>query len=101
MQHATLEQYGAVSEQTVSEMALGVRQRTGADYGVATSGIAGPSGGTAEKPVDTVWMAVAGPKGVYSQMKKYGDDRLRTIERACNEVFSMLIHQIKKDNEQA
>lgn len=101
VKHSTLEQFGAVSSETVSEMALGVRERLNADYGIATSGIAGPGGGSPEKPVGTVWMAVAGPDGVTVQLKKYGDDRLRTIERACNEVFAMLIHKIKEDNAKA
>ncbi len=92
---ATLEAHGAVSEETVVEMAEGVRSRLHADYGIATSGIAGPAGGSAEKPVGTVWLAVAGASGTVTRLKKYGDDRLRTIERACNEAFSMLIHQIK------
>lgn len=60
----TLNQYGAVSEQTVSEMATGVRSAAGSDYGLATSGIAGPDGGSEDKPVGTVWIGLATSTGV-------------------------------------
>jgi nicotinamide-nucleotide amidase len=57
----TIAKYGAVHEKTAKEMALGARQISGATYGLATSGIAGPTGGTREKPVGTVCIAVATP----------------------------------------
>jgi nicotinamide-nucleotide amidase len=62
----TLRRFGAVSEETVREMAEGVRRVAGAAYGLATSGIAGPLGGTAEKPVGTLCVGLAGPRGVVS-----------------------------------
>ena len=55
----TLENFGAVSEETVIQMANGVRKLMNTDYGIATSGVAGPDGGTEEKPVGTIWIAIS------------------------------------------
>lgn len=96
VRHETLMAHGAVSEETVREMAAGARERLGADYAVATTGIAGPGGGTPEKPVGTVWIAVAGPDGVTAKLLKFGDRRAQTIERTCNAVWSELIREVRR-----
>jgi nicotinamide-nucleotide amidase len=72
---ATLEAHGAVSEETVREMAIGARRRSKSDYAIAVTGIAGPTGGTNEKPVGLVHMAIAGPEGVAVQRKVNHFDR--------------------------
>lgn len=71
----TLATHGAVSEETVREMAAGVRARLGATWGIAISGVAGPDGGTAEKPVGTVHLAVAGPGVVEARKLSWPGDR--------------------------
>ena len=86
----TLEKYGAVSEETVSEMVQGAGRALGADYAVATSGIAGPSGGTAEKPVGTVWIAAAGPDFLVTKKYSFGRDRAMNIRRASTAALSLL-----------
>lgn len=86
----SLKEFGAVSEAVVCQMAEGVRSNMGADYGVATSGIAGPNGGTEEKPVGTVWIAVAGPLRTVARKYQFGHNRGRNIEISANTALNML-----------
>ena len=76
----TLRTHGAVSEETVAAMAKGVRSLFHADYGLASSGIAGPDGGTEDKPVGTVWIACAGPEGVETRKLQLTQDRMLNIQ---------------------
>lgn len=85
-----LKTQGAVSEACVTQMAEGVRKKLNTDYAIATSGIAGPDGGTAEKPVGTVWIAVSGPKATIAKQFNMGDNRERTIQRSAIQGLDML-----------
>lgn len=83
--------HGAVSREVVTMMAEGVARITGADCTVATSGIAGPDGGTPEKPVGTVWMAVHTPGGTTAFVRRLPGNRSRVIDRATTEVLLALV----------
>ena len=83
VKHETLEAFGAVSEQTAREMARGVRLALGADVGIATTGIAGPGGGTPEKPVGTVYIAVSTAEGETVKLLNLSPKRSREFIRIC------------------
>lgn len=93
----TLLAFGAVSEQTASEMALGAVANFKTDYAIAITGIAGPDGGTEQKPVGTVWIAVASRKEVKAKMYKFASQRLQNIERSAMAAMMMLFLQLKQD----
>ena len=84
VKHDTLETYGAVSEQTAREMAEGVRAKLGASMGLSVTGVAGPDGGTAEKPVGTVFIAVATEKGTEVRRLSLSSTRSRDFIRGAS-----------------
>jgi len=86
----SLTAHGAVSEAVVTEMASGVKNLLNTDYAIATSGIAGPDGGTKEKPVGTIWIAIATPECVYSENFHFGEHRGRNIRRTALQALNML-----------
>ncbi|MCS7227874.1 MAG: competence/damage-inducible protein A [Endomicrobia bacterium] len=86
----TIETYGAVSEQVVKEMCLGVKNLTGADWCISISGIAGPTGGTKEKPVGTVWICVYDGVNFYTRCFRFLGSRVEVKEQAVNAALDML-----------
>jgi nicotinamide-nucleotide amidase len=97
VQAETLATYGAVSEQTVKEMAQGAILHFNTDISVAVSGIAGPDGGTEDKPVGTVWIAVATPEKVVARLYNFGNKRLQNIERSASAALAMILKELKED----
>ena len=95
----TIEAHGVVSKEVVEGMAKGVHELMEADFGVATTGIAGPSGGTEENPVGTVWIGVASAKGVVSKRFNFGKERENVINRATIMAYEMLREEILAQTE--
>ena len=93
----TIEDFGSVSEPCVREMAEGAKKVFQTDYAIAVSGVAGPGGGTEEKPVGTVWIAVATPEKTVSKKFSYGDNRERNVLRACLSALNMLRLELTKN----
>ena len=92
----TLDEVGAVSEETVREMAKGCADETGADVTVVTSGIAGPGGGTVEKPVGTVWFACFYDGNVTAVKKIFSGNRFEIRKAAADYAIKFVLDIIKK-----
>ncbi|MCK9499119.1 MAG: competence/damage-inducible protein A [Bacteroidales bacterium] len=90
-----LEKYGAVSQQVVEQMAKGVLELLKTDYAISTSGIAGPDGGTIEKPVGTVWIGIASKTKTISRKFSFFNDREINIQRATNTALALMIEFLR------
>lgn len=97
----SLRLHGAVSREVVEEMALGAVKVLGCDCAVATSGVAGPGGGTKEKPVGTVWIAAAYGKEVVSHCFHFGRARAENIQSATDAALGLLMKLLQENNYQS
>ncbi len=92
-----LEQHGAVSEAVALEMAANGRRLLGVDYCLSTTGVAGPTGGSTEKPVGLVWVGLSGPNGTVAQSFQFGDNRERNLEMTTLSAMNWLRHYLKSN----
>ena len=90
-----LNSFGAVSQQVVEQMAKGIQNKMGSDFAIATSGIAGPDGGTENKPIGTVWIAIATPEKIFSKKFLFGNDRQRNVHKTAITAFNMLRKELE------
>lgn len=97
VQETTLATFGTVSEETVIEMATGAINQFQTDYSIAISGIAGPDGGTSEKPVGTVWIAIGTKEKAVAKLFNFTNKRIQNIERATTSALTMLLNLLKQD----
>ena len=91
----TLNTYGAVSRETVLEMAHGVRKRLTADIAVSVSGIAGPGGGSPEKPVGTTWIGLATPEGEWAKLFQFSGSREENKSASASAALEMLLEYLQ------
>ncbi len=94
-----IEQYGAVSEEVARSMSQGVRHKLQTDYGIAATGVAGPDGGSDEKPVGTVWIALSTPSTTITKRYIFGNDRAANRDRTVGAAFDMLYRYLKSRND--
>ena len=97
MSEDIIAKHGAVSSECVAAMAEGVRRITGSDFSVATSGIAGPGGGSKEKPVGLVWIGVSSKLGTETVKMTFRGDRKRNIERFASSALDTLRKMIQSE----
>lgn len=93
----TINNFGAVSEETVKEMSEGAKSAFHSDYSIAVSGVAGPDGGTIEKPVGTVWIAVTGKTKTITKTYNFGNKRTQNIERSATTALVLLYKLMKEE----
>lgn len=94
-----IKKYGAVSKQVVKVMAEAIRLKSNVDIGLATTGIAGPTGGSKEKPVGLVFIAVSTKLGTYIRRYKFSGNRLQNKELTCNAALWMILEHLKNEGE--
>ena len=92
----TIEEHGAVSKQTARAMAIGIKEQANVDIGISTTGIAGPTGGTKEKPVGLVYIGISTSRKTEVKRFLFSKDRLQNKEKTCYKALEFLLETITK-----